>query len=182
MTKSIRRSTCKICGWYVEYEFDDRGRRHILVDEKVHLADYGPYTNELDATISECTVCGEKSIVYHKGEGWNGDNRYHVNLSVNSGNAYMAQPETDNFHAYEHPTWQMVRRDFVYDSEGYVKQFTLYWWYNETRYSQVINCGKGEIEAWFAEYGLVAPPVAEPGYILRVYATEVRPYAIGYQG
>ena len=178
-TKATMRSTCKICGWYVEYE--GKKGSHTIVDKEVHLSDYGAYTNELDATVSECTSCGTKSIVYHKGEGWSDYNRYRVNFSVNSGNAYMAQPETDNFKAYEHPTWQTVRRDFVYDSEGYVKQFTLYWWYNGSRYSQVIKCGKGEIEAWFADAGLTAT-TANSCYIFRVYATEVRPYQIGYSG
>lgn len=178
-TKAIMRSTCKVCGWYVEYE-GSKGKCN-WVDKEVHLSDYGPYTNELDATVSECTGCGDKAIVYHKGEGWSDYNRYRVSLSVNSGNAYMAQPQDDNFAAYDHPTWQMVRRDFVYDSNGYVKQFTLYWWYNGSRYSQVIKCGEGEMEAWFAEYGLSATS-ANSHYQIRVYGTEVRPYKISYTG
>ena len=177
-TKATMRSTCKVCGWYVEYE-GKKGQCN-WVDKKVHLSDYGPYTNELDATVSECSSCGDKAITYHRGEGWSDYNRYRLSLSVNSGSAYMAQPQDDNFAAYEHPTWQMVRRDFVYDSEGYVKQFTVYWWYNGTRYSQVIKCGAGEIEAWFAEYGLQGGS----GYhhTLRVYGTEIRPYQISWTG
>ena len=181
MTKSIRRSTCKICGWYVEYEFDDRGRRHIWVDEKVHLSDYGAYTNELDATVSECTTCGEKSVVYHKGEGWSDYNRYYVSLGINKGNANAMMPVTDDFTLLNNPTQQTVMRNFVYDSDGYVKQYTLYWWYNGSHYSQIIKCGKGEVEAWFAEYGLIATH-ANSGYTMRIYATEVRPYQIGYSG
>jgi len=177
-TKATMRSTCKVCGWYVEYE-GKKGQCN-WVDKKVHLSDYGPYTNELDATVSECSSCGDKAITYHRGEGWSDYNRYRLSLSVNSGSAYMAQPQDDNFAAYEHPTWQMVRRDFVYDSEGYVKQFTVYWWYNGTRYSQVIKCGAGEIEAWFAEYGLQGGS----GYhhTLRVYGTEIRPYQVSWTG
>lgn len=178
-TKATMRSTCKICGWYVEYE-GSKGKCN-WVDKEVHLSDYGPYTNELDATVSECTSCGDRSVVYHLGEGWSDYNRYRVSLSANSGNAYMAQPQVDNFDAYNHPTWQMVRRDFVYDSDGYVKQFTLYWWYNGSRYSQVIKCGEGEMEAWFAEYGLSATS-ANSHYQIRVYGTEVRPYKISYTG
>lgn len=176
-TKAKMRSTCKICGWYVEYE--GKKGSHNVVDKKVHLSDYGTYTNELDATVSECTSCGERSIVYHKGEGWSDYNRYRLSLSVNSGTAYMAQPATDNFDAYNHPTWQMVRRDFKYDSDGYVKQFTVYW--HDTsgnRHSQVIKCGKGELESWFAEYGLEAGS----GYhhTIRVSGSKIVPYKVSW--
>ena len=178
-TKATMRSTCKICGWYVEYE--GKKGSHTIVDKKVHLSDYGTYTNELDATVSECTSCGTKSVVYHQGEGWSDYNRYYVSLGINKGSAYVMMPVTDDFTLVDNPTWQTVKRNFVYDSNGYVKQFTLYWWYNGSRYSQVINCGEGQIESWFAEYGLTATS-ANSGYTLRIYATEVRPYRIGYSG
>ena len=178
-TKATMRSTCKICGWYVEYE--GKKGSHTIVDKKVHLSDYGAYTNELDATVSECTSCGTKSVVYHKGEGWSDYNRYRSKFSISQGSAYTVVPLTDDFALVDHPTWQTVRRNFVYDSEGYVKQFTVYWWYNGSRYSQVINCGEGQIEAWFAEYGLTATS-ANSSYTLRIYATEIRPYQIGYSG
>ena len=174
LVMTIKRSTCKVCGWYVESE--TKKGSHDWIDQDVHLSDYGPYTNELDATVSECTACGDKSIAYHKGEGWNDSNRYYVSFSVNRGAAYMAQPVTDNFAAYDHPTWQMVDRDFVYDSDGYVTQFTLYWWYNGNRYSQIIKCGKGEIEAWFAEYNMPDDGMYNYRYQLRVCGTYVEPY------
>lgn len=178
-TKATMRSTCKICGWYVEYE--GKKGSHTIVDKEVHLSDYGAYTNELDATISECTSCGTKSVVYHKGQGWSDYNRYYAALNISTGSsATPVIPTNDNFAHVDHPTWQTVQRDFVYDSDGYVKQFTLYWWYNGSRYSQVIKCGKGEIEAWFAQYGLTGG--ANSGYTIRIYGTEVRPYSVGSSG
>ena len=178
-TKATMRSTCKICGWYVEYE----GRKAPCnwVDEEVHLSDYGAYTNELDAVVSECLDCGERSIWYKKGKGWEDNNRYRFNLTVNQGNAANAQtPVTDNFDYYDNPKQQTVKRDFKYDSDGYVKQFTVYWWYNGDRYSQVIKCGKGELETWFAEYGLEAGE----GYkhSIRISGTKIVPYKISWTG
>lgn len=178
-TKAKMRSTCKICGWYVEY--DGKKGECNWVDKEVHLSDYGAYTNELDATVSECKSCGDRAVAYHKGKGWSDYNRYRLSLSVNSGTAYMAQPANDNFDAYNHPTWQMVRRDFKYDSDGYVKQFTVYW--HDTsgnRYSQVIKCGDGELEAWFAEYGLET----NPGYhhTIRVSGNKIIPYKVSWTG
>ena len=178
-TKATMRSTCKICGWYVEYE----GKKGSCnwVDKEVHLSDYGAYTNELDATISECTSCGTKSVVYHKGEGWSDYNRYYVNFGASQGSAYSMMPVTDDFDLVDNPTWQTVRRDFVYDSNGYVKQFTYYWWYNGQRYSQVIKCGEGEMEAWFAEYGLTATS-ANSTYTIKIFGSYVQPYKISYTG
>lgn len=178
-TKATMRSTCKICGWYVEYE----GKKGSCnwVDKEVHLSDYGAYTNELDATVSECTSCGTKSVVYHKGEGWSDYNRYYVNPNITQGSAYSMMPVTDDFDLVDNPTWQTVRRDFVNDSNGYVKQFTLYWWYNGSRYSQVIKCGEGEIEAWFAEYGLTATS-ANSTYTIKIFGSYAQPYKISYTG
>ena len=178
-TPAKMRSTCKVCGWYVEY--DGKKGQCSWVDKEVHLSDYGPYTNELDATVSECSACGQKSVVYHKGQGWSDYNRYYAALNISTGSsATPVIPTNDNFAHVDHPTWQTVKRDFVYDSDGYVKQFTLYWWYNGSRYSQVIKCGKGEVEAWFAQYGLTGG--ANSGYTIRIYGTEVRPYSVGSSG
>lgn len=178
-TKATMRSTCKICGWYVEYE----GKKgdHTVETETRHLTDYGPYTNELDAEIHTCTSCGASDVVYHQGEGWNDDGRYRLTLGVNKGSAYSMTPVTGDTSFLDHPEWQSVKRNLVYDAEGYVKQFTLYWWYNGSRHSQVINCGEGQIEAWFAEYGLTATS-ANSRYQLRIYGTEVRPYRLSYSG
>jgi len=176
-TKATMRSTCKVCGWYVEYE-GSKGKC-TWVDKKVHLSDYGPYTNELDATVSECTSCGDRSVVYHKGEGWSDYNRYRVNIGVTQGSAYApASPINDNMTLVDHPEWQTVKRDFVYDSDGYVKQFTIYWWYNGSRYSHVIKCGAGEIEAWFAQYGLTGS--SSSAWTVKIYGTYVQPYSVGY--
>ncbi len=177
-TPAKMRSTCKICGWYVEY--DGKKGSHTWSEREVHLSDYGQYTNELDATISECSACGTKSVIYHKGEGWNDYNRYRVNLSISQGNAYAGNIANSDFSLVNHPTWQLVKRDFVYDSEGYVKQFTVYWWYNGQRYSQVIKCGPGEIEAWFAEFGLSGG--ANTSYQLIIKGTYITVYKTSYTG
>ena len=178
-TKATMRSTCKVCGWYVEYE----GKKgdHTVKIETRHLTDYGAYTNELDANVETCTSCGATDVTYVLGEGWSDYNRYRVPLNTNKGSAHAMNPITGDTALLDHPTWQSVRRDFVYDSEGYVKQYTQYWWYNGQRYSQVIKCGKGEIEAWFEEYGLVATS-ANSRYTIRIYGTEIRPYQISYSG
>lgn len=141
-TKATMRSTCKVCGWYVEYA-GSKGKCN-WVEETRHLTDYGPYTNELDAVIYTCTGCGETDIEYVKGEGWSDYNRYEAAIAISGGAAY----------SLEHPEYQTVRRDFVYGSDGYVAQFTLYWWYNGSSYSQIIRCDKASLIAWFAEYGL----------------------------
>ena len=175
-TKATMRSTCKVCGWYVEYE-GKKGKCN-WVDTKVHLSDYGSYTNELDATVSECKSCGQKTVSYHKGEGWSDYNRYRVKLNTSVGNAYAGAPTNDNLDYVDHPTWQMVKRDFKYDSDGYVKQYTQYWWYNGSRYSQVIKCGKGELEAWFAEYGLTGGDGVT--YHLKVSGSKIVPHKVSW--
>lgn len=178
-TKATMRSTCKVCGWYVEYE----GKKgdHTVKTETRHLTDYGTYTNELDANVETCTSCGATDVTYMLGEGWSDYNRYRVPLNTNKGSAHAMTPITGDTALLDHPTWQSVRRDFVYDSEGYVKQYTQYWWYNGQRYSQVIKCGKVEIEAWFEEYGLVATS-ANSRYTIRIYGTEIRPSQISWSG
>ena len=177
-TKAIMRSTCKICGWYVEYE----GRKSECnwVDQRVHLSDYGPYTNELDATVSECKSCGQKTVSYYQGKGWSDYNRYRVPLFTSVGNAYAGLPSNNDLAYVDYPTWQMVARDFKYDADGYVKQYTQYWWYNGNRYSQVIKCGKGEIESWFAEYGLTGGDGCR--YSLKVSGTKIVPYKVSWSG
>ena len=171
LVMTIKRSTCKVCGWYVEYE--GKKGSHTIKTETRHLTDYGAYTNELDAIISECTSCGAKAVNYQQGEGWSDYNRYRMKWSANPGAAYAGQPTTDNFAYVDHPEWQMVFRNFKYDSEGYVKEFTIYWWYNGSRYSQVIDCGEGVWESWFAEYGLSTGNVT---YQIRCCGTYWAPY------
>lgn len=177
-TKAIKRSTCNICGWYVEYE-GSKGS-HTIVTETRHLADYGSYTNELDATVKKCSVCGTSTVSYILGEGWNDYNRYRAAIGIEQGSAYSPAAPRNGTSLVDNPTWQTVKRDFVYDSDGYVKQFTLYWWYNGSRYSQVIKCGEGELEAWFAQYGLTGS--SSSVFTVKIYGTYVQPYSVGYSG
>ena len=162
------RSTCKICGWYVEY--DGKKSSHTNVIETYHLIDYGPYTNELDAKRYTCTVCKQTDVVYIHGEGWDDDNRYEAEISLSGGTAY----------SFEHPEYQTVRRDFVYDSNGYVKQFTVYWWYNGQHRSEVIKCDKASLVAWFAEYDMdgSAPNIK---FQIRT-TTSLKPYKVSWTG
>ncbi len=172
------RSTCKICGWHVDY--DGAKGDHTWSDRTVHLTDYGPYTNELDAEISECTACGTKTVTYYKGEGWNDYNRYYTPFGLGgNGSNFSGSPETGNFNLIDHPEWQTAKRDFKYDSAGYVIQYTQYWWYNGTRYSQVINCAPGEIEKWFADCGLVNGENIKH-YTLKCYGSYLAPYKVSY--
>jgi hypothetical protein len=167
-TPAKMRSTCKICGWYVDY--DGKKGSHTIKTETRHLTDYGAYTNELDARIDTCTSCGATDTVYIKGEGWSDYNRYAVSIALTGG---------DNF-SLEHPEYQTVKRNFVYDSNGYVKQFTVYWWYNGQRYSQVINCDKASMIAWFAEYGMTA--TGSETFQIKASGTKVQPYKISWTG
>ncbi len=178
-TKATMRSTCKICGWYVEYE--GKKGSHTIKTETRHLTDYGAYTNELDANVQTCTSCGATDVSYVLGEGWSDYNRYRVRISYSKGNAYMGSaPVTSDTALLNNPTWQTVKRDFVYDSDGYVKQFTLYWWYNGSRYSQVINCGEGEVESWFANAGLTGG--SGYTYTIKCYGSYWAPYKVAYAG
>lgn len=170
-TGPLYRSTCTICGWYEDYRSNETGA-HTWKDEYRHLTDYGPYTNELDATISVCTTCHKETVTYTYGQGWSDYNRYHIKVVIAQGNATLYTPE--------HPEYQMVRRDFVYDSDGYVKQFTVHWWYNGKRYSQVIKCDKESLTAEFAEYGLTVKDGVTCQFI--VDGAYIMPYKISYTG
>lgn len=179
-TKATMRSTCKVCGWYVDY--DGKMGSHTITSKKVHLSDYTQYTNGLDATIDTCTSCGLESVIYHYGKGYNEYYRWRTPVAVDAGNAYVgAMPVNDDMRWVEHPTWQLVTRDHVYDAAGYVKQFTAYWHdKNGNRYSQVIKCGEGEIEAWYAECGMT-PTGKVVSWTLKVDGPFIRPWRIYYQ-
>ena len=182
-TPGIKRSKCKICGWYEDFEYaPNTGISHKWVDKKVHLSDYTQYTNELDATISTCSACGKKSVVYHYGKGYNEYYRWRVPVGVEYGTAYAGtNPVNDNFKWVDHPTWQMVTRDYVYDADGYVKQFTVYAHdKNGKRYSVVVKCGEGEIEALFASAGMT-PSKKVTEWIVKIYGDTYGPYMIRYQ-
>ncbi len=175
--RDVMRSTCKICGWYVEYEGE--AGKHNLVEETFHLTDYGPYTNELDASIYTCTDCGGSDLFYRYGKGFEDNNRYRLRISLSQGVAFMS-PSPHGYDAFENPTMQTVKRDFTYDSEGYVSSFTIYWWYNGVQYNQVIPCGREEILAWFGEYDFVEEFQDSFTYHLRCYGREWRPYKISW--
>lgn len=175
--KEIKRSTCNICGWYLDWEGSYAS--HTNVSETQHLTDYTEYTNELDVTFVTCTVCGLQSITYNLGQGWHEDLPYRVSLSVDVGNAYAGTPGLNETLYLDHPEWQMVSRDYVYDSEGYVKQFTLYWYdSNGTRYSYVVNCDPDYLKSWFAEYGLSYD--GNVTYHLIIQGSTVKPYEISW--
>lgn len=182
-TPGIKRSTCTICGWYEDFEYaPNTGISHKWVREEVHLSDYTQYTNELDATIATCSACGAKSVRYHHGKGYNEYHRWRVPVGVAPGTAYAEQyPMNDDFKWVDHPTWQMVTRDHVYDADGYVKQFTVYWHdTNGKRYSAVVKCGEGEMEALFASAGMT-PSKKVTAWTVKIYGDTYGPYMIHYQ-
>ena len=165
-TPAKMRSTCKVCGWYVDY--DGKKSSHTDKTEPRHLTDYGAYTNELDAIITTCTTCGDTDVTYVQGEGRDDYNRYEVQIAISGGASY----------SLEHPEYQTVRRNFVYDANGYVKQFTVYWWYNGQRYNQVINCDKASMIAWFAEHGMTT--TGSETFHIKASGTKVQPYRISW--
>ena len=177
-TKATMRSTCKICGWYVEYE-GKKGKCN-LVEKNVHLSDYGTYTNELDATVSECTSCGAKDVTYSYGKGFSDYNRYRNTVIISQGTAFASRsPSGDDF--LKHPTWQTVIRDHKYDSDGYVKQFTVYWHdASGNRYSYVVDCTPAHLKSWFAEYGLEGGDGYK--YQLKISGSKIVPYKISWTG
>lgn len=177
-TKATMRSTCKVCGWYVEYE-GSKGK-HTIKTETRHLTDYGTYTNELDAVVSECTSCGTKEVTYTYGQGFSDYNRYRNTVVLNQGSAFASRsPSGADFLA--HPTWQTVIRDYKYDSEGYVKQFTVYWHdASGNRYSYVVDCTPEHLASWFAEYGLTGGSGYK--YQLKISGNKVVPYKVSWTG
>ncbi len=181
-TPGIKRVQCTICGWYQDMDYTQAGVGHKLTEKKVHLSDYTQYTNELDATIVTCSVCGKQSVGYHYGKGYNDYYRWRVPIVINPGTAYVGTyPVNDDFAWVNHPTWQTVTRDYVYDAAGYVKQFTVYWHdKNGKRYSAIVKCGEGEIEALFASVGTY-PSAKVTRWTLQISGTWLRPYMIHYQ-
>ena len=183
---TIKRSTCQICGWYLDYE-TKRGA-HNWVDEVIHLSDYTEYTNELDAYLSECTICGEKSVWYDKGEGF-----YYPKVSdgysvtVSGFDEFEYAVTSDDFRLLEHPKWQRVYRNFVYNAEGYVIQFD-YIYCTNTGERYVCTVDSSDIPGMFGAGG---PNLKEYEgmnyhltYKLLAYGTEVSPngWHIGWSG
>ncbi len=177
-TKATMRSTCKICGWYVEYE--GKKGSHTIKTETRHLTDYGTYTNELDVAISECTSCGATDVSYIYGEGFSDYNRYRNAVVISQGTAYASRtPGGADF--LNHPTWQTVIRDYQYDSDGYVKQFTVYWHdASGNRYSQTINCTAEHLLSWFAEYGLTGGDGVK--YQFKISGNQIVPWKVSWTG
>lgn len=152
------RSTCNICGWYVEYEGKKAG--HVWTDETIHISDYTEYTNELDAIISECTNCGLQSIWYEKGEGFTTIRvSPDYSISMKPVDKFEYSVTSDDFRLLEHPQWQTVYRNLVYNAEGYVIQFDyIYCTSSGTRYVCTVNTS--DVAGQFAETGQ-APPLEE---------------------
>lgn len=181
--KDLMRSTCSICGWYEEYN-GRTGEHPQLVEKIVHLTDYTETTNELDVVFVTCGACDYEHLYYKCGEGWyDTENKYYVNVGASPGTGILGNPSAyyGNTCFVEHPEWQIVRRDFQYDADGYVVQFTYYWWYNGERYSEVVKCGKGEIEALFALCGLESDN-PNTHYTFKIEGTYLRPYQIASSG
>jgi hypothetical protein len=175
--RGVKRSTCTVCGWSTEFEYGETGNAHDWKKETKRLTEYTQYTDELDAVISTCRLCGKQSVSYKWGEGATDYHRYRIRISINEGTAYGASSNNPDW--LSHPTWQTVRRDHVYDSDGYIKQFTVYWHDKSgNRYSQVIHCGKGEMEAWFAEFGMTHE--SPTSWKLIIQGGFIVPYKIGF--
>ena len=175
-TKATMRSTCKVCGWYVEYE-GSKGK-HTIKTETRHLTDYGTYTNELDVVVTQCTSCGTTDLSYIYGEGFSDNNHYRNTVVVNQGSAFASRsPSGTAF--LTHPTWQTVIRDYKYDSEGYVKQFTVYWHdASGNRYSYIVDCTPEHLASWFAEYGLTGGSGYK--YQLKISGSVIVPYKVSW--
>lgn len=176
--RGVKRSTCTVCGWSTEFEYGDTGNAHDWKKETKRLTEYTEYTNELDAVISTCKLCGKQTVSYKWGEGSTDYHRYRIPIHINKGTAYgvVADGETDWL---SHPTWQTVRRGHVYDSDGYIKQFTVHWYDKSgNRYSQVIHCGKGEMEAWFAEFGMTHENPTK--WQLKIQGGFIVPYKVSF--
>lgn len=142
---------CRTCGREWRYELGYGP--HSWKSETRHLTDYTEYTNELDVEISTCTACGEKSCSYTKGKGWDTPDLPH---NVTAGGAYAMMPVYDHYDYVEHPTWQSVFRNFQFDSNGNVTQYTLIWCDNNgNRYSNVVVCA--DIPKMFEEWGYEIP-------------------------
>lgn len=136
----IYRYTCTTCEW--SYDVENKPEPHNWgTPELRHLTDFTEYTNELDVEISTCFDCGQQSCEYIVGESheinWDacpiniGFDYYPERSSVDGhllSNTYPGIPQKDNFALVEHPTWQAINKDPVYDSDGTLVQFTRCWY------------------------------------------------------
>jgi hypothetical protein len=164
LVKSVKRSTCKICGWYVDYEYDDRRSRHTWISEERHLTDYTETTDELDVEIITCTTCHDVEYYYRWGKGpcicgrtpcvakdnWRGCISHcrdflmygDYSISIRSrgtliqpdgihttgiGDCYYVNEDVNPDGYILHPTWQTVVRDYVFNEQGRIVQFTVKW-------------------------------------------------------
>lgn len=183
------RSTCTVCGWYVDFTRGDYGW-HTFTSETRHLSDYTEYTNELDCTVYTCTLCDYQTVSYTMGEGF-------VTLKVSDAYQVWMEPEfgfeyaivVGDLRLLEHPEWQAVYRNLVYNEEGYLIQFDYTYctkWGD--RYTCTVDCS--DIPGWFAEEGVVPPLEKYEGmryhlaYIINVIQDEAFPdgWHIGWSG
>ncbi len=174
-TMTVMRSTCMICGWYVEYERDNMDRLHAWESETRHLTDYTETTDELDVEILTCTACGHVEYYYRWGKGpcicgrtpcvaensssgcasycrsvlMYGDYRitFRSRWTVfegagtkGMGDSYYVNDDVNPDGYILHPTWQRVIRDYVFNEEGILVQFTVKWYdINGNPFSEVVN-------------------------------------------
>ncbi len=151
ITPIIIRSTCKICGWHTDREFESSD--HVWGEtEYIHVSDYGPYTNELDLERTPCILCDYQIYRFIKGQGYQDvqtqtaqyrfsiTNKHYaayqqMGSAYSTGIAQLYQYAADDEktkttanHLLLHPDWQTVYRNPVYDSDGSLLQFDVSWY------------------------------------------------------
>jgi len=220
LQRGLKRSTCKICGWYEEYEYGNGDQGHAWISEERHLTDYTETTDELDVEILTCTVCGQIQYYYRWGVGpcicgrtpcvaegnWRGCKSvcrsaymyggYDVGIESRGevfnvdtqrfepiGDSYRVN-DSDNPDGYiTHPTWQSVTRDYVFNEEGLIIQYTVFW-YDESgnRFSDIVYVP--DIPQMFLDAGcdpeLVNYPYAH--FHLTLHCGKIVPSRITYSG
>ena len=222
--KGIKRTTCKICGWYEDYEYGGKNEGHAWESETMHLTDWTETTDELDLEILTCTACGRKEYYYRRGKGpcicgqtpcvaadnWRGCEGYctqflkynNYRIAIDSrasvlvdgqgyelfGDCYYTTTDEGSVNYNPegyilHPTWQKVRRDYVFNEEGKIIQFTVLWHDTEGNlYSDVVyipDLPKIFAEAGFDEEDLTRPSVC---FHLTPNQGKLHPTSISYSG
>lgn len=182
----IIRYTCNVCEWSFDFETKNYAK-HILEGEKfIHLSDYTEYTNELDAYTNKCTSCGLESCTYVLGKGFDvapGKESIYA-IGGDLGTAYAGLPTTGNFSLIEHPEWQSVIRNIVYDSNGYVVQWDKIWWDTALNKRCTDTVVVAEVPAMFEEWGmdLSQYDLNKVGLILKPYYGKMVPSGIVWSG
>lgn len=146
----IARYTCDTCGYYYDIESGTSVIHASLTEKEIHLCDASFECDALDVTVYHCTSCGVTDYYYEFTplESLR-DKKMYINVGFYDGTSYSQLdrhgPVEENDAYYKHPTWQNVVRDIVYDSKGYVVQFTYVWHDTDgDMYSEVVNCRREE--------------------------------------